>query len=170
MATISEITDDLEQLIRQLNVRAIKALPLLPESDSEAEPACPVRLKIRKPATRSLQVKSSFSCDTCGSEYKTKHLLDYHIDVVHSDKGFSCPCGKYKNPILTNVFQHVAARHCKEWLTPYKMSGGKCLFCSKECKSDPAYRQHCFNCVEAIPYMSKDAIELRATVKNLVKC
>lgn len=166
MATISAITNDLEQLIQQLNVRAKKAmrLPLLPESDSETEAPPPVSIKIRKRATKS------FTCDTCGSSHKTQYLLNYHIDSVHTDKGFSCPCGKYKNPNLTNVFQHVAAKHCKEWLTPYRMSGGKCLFCSKECKSDPAYRQHCFNCIDAIPYMSKEAIELRTTVNNLVKC
>ena len=163
------IQRNLDQLIQNnLDQQKMRAFPLLPESDSESEAQAPVRtIRIKK---RVVAKQSRFTCDTCGSGHATSDLLRYHIEATHTHLGYKCPSCNFKNPRLSNVAQHAAAKHCKEWVTPFSKCGGKCQFCAKQCNSNPAYRQHSFNCQMATPHMSKEALQFRDIVNNLVKC
>ena len=139
-------------------------------------PASPKRIKLLRPVALAPEAEQTapqtpppFKCDECGSAHKSNDLLQYHIAAKHTNKCFKCPRCPYSSPRLGNVYQHAAAKHCKEWLAPFKETGGKCQYCSKEYTSEPSYKQHCFICVASLRSLTPEAQEFRTQVMNL-KC
>ena len=155
--TMTKLTDGLQALEAPT--------PAIIEDPSPAIIDDPSPAIIEAPA----QSATPFICSDCGSAHKTKHLLKYHIAANHTKKCFECPCGNFTSPILGNVYQHAAAKHCKEWLAPFKLTDGKCKYCSKHYASSPSYRQHCFTCPAALQFLSPTAKDFRERVMNL-KC
>lgn len=136
---------------------------------AEETPAAAAAAAEETPPQTPPQTPPRFKCDECGSAHKSKDLLQYHTAIEHTKKCFKCPLCSFSSPRLGNVYQHAAAKHCKEWLAPFKQTGGKCAHCAKEYKSEPSYKQHCFICIAAVRTLSPEAREFRTQVMNL-KC
>ena len=159
------LLDRLPASPKRIKLRPAAAAP----APAEETPAAAAAAAEETPPRTPPRTPPPFKCDKCGSAHKSKDLLQYHTAIEHTKKCFKCPLCSFSSPRLGNVYQHAAAKHCKEWLAPFKQTGGKCAHCAKEYKSEPSYKQHCFICIAALQTLSPEARELRTQVMNL-KC